>query len=70
MGSDVEKRSKGGGLRLVEGAALVAVGVVGVLIAISVVGFVLHVLWDLIGIIVVVAVVGLVLHLFLRNRRS
>lgn len=69
MSNEVEKR-KGGGLRLVEGLALVAVGVVGVLIAISVVGFVLHVVWDLIGIVVVVAVVAAVLHLFLRSRRS
>ena len=69
MSNEVDK-SKGGGLRLVEGLALVAVGVVGVIIAIAVVGFVIHVIWDLIGIVVVVAVVAAVLHLFLRSRRS
>lgn len=70
MAYDVEKSRRGGGLRLVEGLALVAVGAVGVIIAIAVVGFFLRLLWDVIGIVIVVAIVAAVLHLFLRGRRS
>jgi hypothetical protein len=67
MGTDVEKRNSGG-LRLVEGAALAVVAVVGILIAFAVVGAIIHLLWDAIVIVAVVAAVGALIHLFRRRR--
>ena len=66
MASDVEKR-KGGGLRLVDGVVLVAVGVVGVIVAFWLLGAVAGFLWGLVKLVIIVALVAGVLCLLLRR---
>ena len=68
MAGDIEKR-KSGGLRVVDGVVLVAVGVVGVLIAFWVLSAVAGVVWGLIKIVILVAIVVGVLWLLLGRRR-
>lgn len=68
MASDVEKRG-GGSLRVGEGAVLVVVAVVGVVVAFSILHFIFGAFADIIKIVVLVAIVGGVFHL-LRRRRT
>jgi hypothetical protein len=68
MAGDVERR-RGGGLRVLDGVALVAVGVVGVLVAFWVLSAVAGFVWGLVKLVVVVAVVLGLLSLLLRRRR-
>lgn len=65
---DVE-RHKRGGLRVVHTLGLVALGVVGVVVAFSVLSFIAGILWEIVKVVVVLAVVGGVLWLFLRRTR-
>ena len=69
MASDVEKGS-GGGLRAVDGALLVVVGVVGVLVAFWVLSAIAGILWGLVKIAVLIAIVVGVLYLLMGRRRS
>jgi hypothetical protein len=66
MAGDVEKRK--GGLRLREGVALVAVGVVGVLIAFWALSTIAGVVWGLVKVVVIIAVVLGAVYLLLRRR--
>jgi hypothetical protein len=68
MARDIEKR-KSGGLRVVDGVVLVAVGVVGVLIAFWVLSAVAGIVWGLVKIVILVAIVVGVLWLLLGRRR-
>jgi hypothetical protein len=70
MAEDVEKRRGGGGLRLMDGVLLVAVGVVGVLVAFWILSAIAGFLWGLVKIVVLVALVVGVLYLLLGRRRS
>ncbi len=69
MAGDVEKR-KSGGLRVVDGVVLVAVGVVGVIVAFWILSAVAGILWGLIKIVILVAIVVGILWLLLGRRRS
>jgi hypothetical protein len=69
MAGDIEKR-KSGGLRVVDGVVLVAVGVVGVIVAFWVLGAVAGILWGLIKIVILVAIVVGILWLLVGRRRS
>jgi hypothetical protein len=69
MGSDVEKH-KDDGLRATDAVVLVAVGVVGVLVAFWFMSVVAGFVWGLVKLVFVVAVVAGVLHLLMRRRRS
>ncbi|HEY5245300.1 MAG TPA: hypothetical protein VIJ60_06495 [Acidimicrobiales bacterium] len=69
MAGDIEKR-KSGGLRAVDGVVLVAVGVVGVIVAFWVLGAVAGILWGLIKIVILVAIVVGILWLLVGRRRS
>ena len=68
MAGEVEPRG-GGGLRAVDGVLLVAVGVVGVLIAFWVLSAVAGFVWGLVKLVVVVALVLGVLYLLLGRRK-
>ncbi|HVX21590.1 MAG TPA: hypothetical protein VHB02_09600 [Acidimicrobiales bacterium] len=68
MAGDLEKRGSGG-LRVVDGLVLVAVGVVGVLIAFWALSFVAGILWGLVKIVILVAVVLGILWLLVGRRR-
>ena len=67
MGRDVEQR-KGGGLRVVDGAALVVVGVVGVLVAFWVLSAVAGFIWGVVKVAVVLAVLGGLLWALMGRR--
>jgi hypothetical protein len=69
MAGDIEKR-KSGGLRVVDGVVLVAIGVVGVIVAFWVLGAVAGILWGLIKIVILVAIVVGILWLLVGRRRS
>jgi membrane protease YdiL (CAAX protease family) len=62
-------KSKGTGLRVLDGALVVAVGVVGVVIAFAVLHFVVGALWELVKVAVIVGVVGGILWAIARRRR-
>jgi hypothetical protein len=64
----VEKRG-GGGLRAVDGAVLVAVGVVGVLVAFWALSVVAGFVWGVVKLVVVVGVLLGVLSLLLGRRK-
>ncbi len=68
MAGDVE-RKRGAGLRAVDGVAVVAIGVVGVLVAFWVLSAVAGFLWGLVKLVVVVAVILGVISLLVRRRR-
>ena len=67
MAGEVEKQ-KSGGLRLFDGLVLVAVGVVGVLIAFWVLSAVAGLIWGLVKLVVLIGVVAGVLWLLFRRR--
>jgi len=69
MGSDVEK-SKGDGLHLADGVILVAVGVVGVLVAFWVLGALASFVWGFVKFVFIVALVAGAVTLLMRRRRS
>lgn len=70
MAGQVEKRQGGGGLRVFDGLLLVAVGVVGVMVAFWILGAVAGFLWGLVKLAVIVAIVLGVLYLLVGRRRS
>lgn len=65
----VAEGRKSGGLRVLDGVALVAVGVVGVLVAFWVLSAIAGVLWGLVKLVVVVGLVLGLLWLLVRRRR-
>ncbi len=67
MARDVEQR-KSGGLRVVDKAIMVAVGVVGVLIAFWALSALAGFLWGLVKVAVVVAVLGGLFWALVRRR--
>lgn len=69
MARDVEPR-KGGGLRLIDGVALVVVGVVGVVVLFAALSFVAGLAWTLIKLAILVAVVSLVVKFVAGRRRA
>jgi hypothetical protein len=68
MAKDVEKR-RGGGLSMREGAALVVVGVVGVLIAFWALSAIAGLIWGVVKGVVVVAIVLGAVYLVFRRRK-
>ncbi|MGH9043411.1 MAG: hypothetical protein ACRDVP_00945 [Acidimicrobiales bacterium] len=67
----VRKYGGGGGLRVMEGAAVVAVAVVGVVIAFAALHFVAGILWGVVKVVVIAGIVGgLVWALGRRRRRQ
>ncbi len=68
MSGNVQRRG-GGGLRLVDGVVLVAVGVVGVIVAFWVLGAVVGAIWVLVKIAVLVVLVAAVIWLLVGRRR-
>jgi hypothetical protein len=70
MAGEVEKQQGGGGLRVADGVLLVAVGVVGVLVAFWILSAVAGILWGLVKVVVLVALVVGVLYLLVGRRRS
>ncbi|MGH8980339.1 MAG: hypothetical protein ACRDWE_04865 [Acidimicrobiales bacterium] len=62
-------RRRSGGLRVAHTLGLVALGVVGVVVAFSVLSFIAGILWGIVKVVVVVGVVGGVLWLLLRRGR-
>jgi len=60
---------KSSGLRVLDGALVVGVGVVGVVIAFAALHFVVGVVWELVKIAVIVAVVGALFWALGRRRR-
>lgn len=68
MTGDVEKHG-GGGLRLVDGAILVAVGVVAVVVAFWILGAIAGLIWAVVKIAVVVALVVGALYLLVGRRK-
>jgi hypothetical protein len=69
MGSDVEK-SKDGGLHLADGVILVAVGVIGVLVAFWVLGALASFVWGFVKFVFVLTLVAGAVTLLVRRRRS
>jgi len=70
MSGQVEKRSSGG-LKLVDGVALVVVGVIGVIVAFWILGAIAGFLWGLVKVVILIAaIVGVVYLLVGRRRRS
>lgn len=67
MARDVEKGG-GGGLRLADGVVLVAVGVVGVLVAFWVLSAVAGLLWGVVKLALLIGVVAAVLWALFRRR--
>ena len=68
MARDVEQR-KSGGLRVVDGAIMVAVGVVGVLVAFWVLSAVAGFVWGLVKVVVVLAVLAGLFWALVGRRR-
>jgi hypothetical protein len=68
MSGQVEKRG-GGGLKLVDGVALVVVGVIGVVVAFWILGAIAGFLWGLVKVVVLVAIVVGVVYLLVGRRR-
>jgi hypothetical protein len=62
-------RKKSSGLRVLDGALLVAAGVVGVVIAFAALHFIVGVVWELVKIGVIIAVVGALFFALGRRRR-
>jgi len=69
MAGEVEKRGSGG-LRMADGLVLVAVGVVGVLVAFWVLSAVAGLIWGVVKFAVLIAVVAGILWLLFRRRRD
>lgn len=68
MAEDVSER-KGGGLKTVDIAIVVIVGIVGVIVAFWLLDHILGILWFIVKLVLVVAVVGGLLALLFRRRR-
>jgi hypothetical protein len=68
MANEIEERGRGG-LRLSEGVALVALGVVGVLVAFWVLSSIAGFLWGIVKLVVVVVVVYAALRYLLGRHR-
>lgn len=68
MARNVEQR-KSGGLRVRDGAVLVVVGVVGVLVAFWALSAVAGFVWGLVKVVVVLAVLGAILWALVGRRR-
>lgn len=66
----IEQRNRGGGLRALDGLLVVAVGVIGVLVAFAALSFVAGMVWELVKVLVIVGVIGGVLWLLLGRRRA
>jgi multisubunit Na+/H+ antiporter MnhB subunit len=62
-------KRKGSGIRTLDGALAVAVGVVGVVIAFAVLHFVAGVVWELVKVVVIVGIVGAIVWALARRRR-
>ena len=62
-------KSKSSGLRVLDGALVVVVGVVGVVVAFAVLHFVVGFVWELVKIVLIVGVVGGLLWALGRRRR-
>jgi multisubunit Na+/H+ antiporter MnhB subunit len=62
-------KSKSSSLRVLDGALVVVVGVVGVVVAFAVLHFVVGFVWELVKIVLIVGVVGGLLWALGRRRR-
>jgi membrane protease YdiL (CAAX protease family) len=62
-------KSKSSGLRVLDGAAVVVVGVVGVVVAFAVLHFVVGFVWELVKIVLIVGVIGGLVWALGRRRR-
>jgi hypothetical protein len=62
-------KTKSSGLRVLDGAAVVVVGVVGVVVAFAVLHFVVGFVWEIVKIALIVGVVGGLLWVLGRRRR-
>lgn len=69
MTTDVEKHKGRGGLRPLHTLTVVAVGVVGVLVAFWALSFVAGIVWGLVKVVVILAVVGGLVWLLAGRRR-
>jgi len=67
--SNKPEKTKSSGLRVLDGAAVVDVGVVGVVVAFAVLHFVVGFVWELVKIALIVGVVGGLLWVLGRRRR-
>jgi hypothetical protein len=68
MAKDIEKR-RTGGLRPAHTLAVVAVGVVGVLVAFWALSFIAGIVWGLVKVVVILAVLGSLVWLLVGRRR-
>ncbi len=62
--------TKGSSLRLADGVILVALGVVGVLVAFWALSFVAGLIWGFVKVLILIGVVAAVLYLLLGRRKS
>jgi hypothetical protein len=62
-------RTKGSGLRVLDGALVVAGGVIAVVIGFAVLHFVAGIVWELVKIVVIVGVIGGLVWALGRRRR-
>jgi len=67
--SNKPEKTKSSGLRVLDGAAVVVVGVVGVVVAFAILHFVVGFVWELVKIALIVGVVGGLLWVLGRRRR-
>lgn len=67
-GNQVDRR-RSGGLRPLHTLAVVAVGVVGVLVAFWALSFIAGIVWGVVKVVVIVAVLAAVVWFFLGRRR-
>jgi Flp pilus assembly protein TadB len=66
--ADIEKR-RGSGVRVAEGAVLVVVGVVGIVIAFAVLHTIVGFVWEAVKVVVVVGLIGAAIWFLGRRRR-
>ena len=66
--ADIEKR-RGSGIRVAEGAVLVVVGVVGIVIAFAVLHTIVGFVWEAVKVVVVVRLIGAAIWFLGRRRR-
>jgi len=64
----IEKR-RGSGIRVAEGAVLVVVGVVGIVIAFAVLHTIVGFVWEAVKVVVVVGLIGAAIWFLGRRRR-
>jgi membrane protease YdiL (CAAX protease family) len=62
-------KAKGSGLRALDGALVVVVGVFGVVVAFAVLHFVVGFVWELVKIVLIVGVIGGLFWALSRRRR-